>query len=68
MKTFERLLIKLLFIQAIILFGVQFLFHYQHIEPYVSKVIQYEGVDNMEGTIRLKPSNINYSSIFHPFS
>ncbi|WP_253280148.1 DUF5359 family protein, partial [Bacillus sp. FJAT-27445] len=36
MKTFERLLIKLLFIQAIILFGVQFLFHYQHIEPYVS--------------------------------
>ncbi|AXC53369.1 YpfB family protein [Bacillus sp. FSL K6-1560] len=54
MKTFERLLIKLLFIQAIILFGVQFLFHYQHIEPYISKVIQYEGVDNMEGDNKIE--------------
>ncbi|MBJ7571198.1 YpfB family protein [Bacillus halotolerans] len=48
MKTFERLLLKLLFIQVVILLGIQFLFHYQHIEPYVSKVIQYEGVDKME--------------------
>ncbi|MCY7782686.1 MULTISPECIES: YpfB family protein [unclassified Bacillus (in: firmicutes)] len=54
MKTFERLLIKLLFIQAIILLGVQFLFHYQHIEPYVSKVIQYEGVDKMKGNDRIE--------------
>ncbi|CAN2248814.1 conserved hypothetical protein [Bacillus subtilis] len=54
MKTFERLLIKILFIQAIILLSVQFLFHYQHIEPYVSKVIQYEGVDNMEGDNKIE--------------
>ncbi|TDY52656.1 YpfB family protein [Bacillus subtilis] len=54
MKTFERLLIKLLFIQAIILLGIQFLFHYQHIEPYVSKVIQYEGVDKMEENNRIE--------------
>ncbi|CAN2250703.1 YpfB family protein [Bacillus vallismortis] len=54
MKTFERLLIKLLFIQVIILLGVQFLFHYEHIEPYVSKVIQYEGVDKMEENKRVE--------------
>ncbi|MEC2110940.1 YpfB family protein [Bacillus stercoris] len=54
MKTFERLLIKLVFIQAIILLGVQFLFHYQHIEPYVSKVIQYEGVDKMAENNRVE--------------
>ncbi|MED4646099.1 YpfB family protein [Bacillus inaquosorum] len=54
MKTFERLLIKILFIQAIILLSVQFLFRYQHIEPYVSKVIQYEGVDNMEGDNKIE--------------
>ncbi|RJS57054.1 hypothetical protein CJ481_14755 [Bacillus subtilis] len=54
MKTFERLLTKILFIQAIILLGVQFLFHYQHIEPYVSKVIQYEGVDKLEENSRIE--------------
>ncbi|PJZ01017.1 MULTISPECIES: YpfB family protein [Bacillus] len=54
MRTFERLLIKLLFIQVIILLGVQFLFHYEHIEPYVSKVIQYEGVDKMEKNKRVE--------------
>ncbi|MDO8225518.1 YpfB family protein [Bacillus cabrialesii] len=54
MKTFERLLMKILFIQAIILLGVQFLFHYQHIEPYVSKVIQYEGVDKLEENSRIE--------------
>ncbi|MDR4435520.1 YpfB family protein [Bacillus tequilensis] len=54
MKTFERLLVKILFIQAIILLGVQVLFHYQHIEPYVSKVIQYEGVDKMEESNRIE--------------
>ncbi|MCY8520914.1 YpfB family protein [Bacillus atrophaeus] len=48
MKTFERLLVKLLFVQAVILIGVQCLFHYQHIEPYVSKAVRYEGVDKME--------------------
>ncbi|MFD0131318.1 DUF5359 family protein, partial [Bacillus subtilis] len=27
---------------------------YQHIEPYVSKVIQYEGVDKMEENNRIE--------------
>ncbi|AFZ91192.1 MULTISPECIES: YpfB family protein [Bacillus] len=48
MKTFERLLVKLVCIQLIILGAVQFLLHYQPIEPYISKAVKYEGVDKME--------------------
>ncbi|XAZ36813.1 YpfB family protein [Bacillus velezensis] len=48
MKTFERLLVKLVCIQLIILGAVQSLLHYQPIEPYISKAVKYEGVDKME--------------------
>ncbi|MGP3781408.1 YpfB family protein [Bacillus sp. 4A_MP3] len=54
MKTFERLLIKLVCIQLIILGAVQFLLHYQPIEPYISKAVKYEGVDKMEKKNGLK--------------
>ncbi|MBV2197401.1 YpfB family protein [Bacillus velezensis] len=54
MKTFERLLVKLVCIQLIILGAVQFLLHYQPIEPYISKAVKYEGVDKMEKKNGLK--------------
>ncbi|XYJ23546.1 YpfB family protein [Bacillus velezensis] len=54
MKTFERLLVKLVCIQLIILGAVQFLLHYQPIEPYISKTVKYEGVDKMEKKNGLK--------------
>lgn len=45
MKTFERLLLKLLVVQGIVLLCVQVLFHFSQAEPYLSKVVQYEGVN-----------------------
>ncbi|MEC3608982.1 YpfB family protein [Bacillus glycinifermentans] len=45
MKTFERLLLKLLVVQGVILLCVQLLFHFSQAEPYLSKVVQYEGVN-----------------------
>ncbi|MEC0494639.1 YpfB family protein [Bacillus glycinifermentans] len=45
MKTFERLLLKLLVVQGIVLLCVQLLFHFSQAEPYLSKVVQYEGVN-----------------------
>ncbi|MDU0070903.1 MULTISPECIES: DUF5359 family protein [Bacillus] len=45
MKTFERLLLKLLVVQGVVLLCVQLLFHFSQAEPYLSKVVQYEGVN-----------------------
>ncbi|ATH92193.1 MULTISPECIES: YpfB family protein [Bacillus] len=45
MKTFERLLLKLLIVQGVVLLSVQLLFHFSQAEPYLSKVVQYEGVN-----------------------
>ncbi|MDA1475341.1 YpfB family protein [Bacillus changyiensis] len=47
MKTFERLLFKILILQSVILIGVQLLFHFSQAEPYLSKVVQYEGVNKL---------------------
>ena len=48
MKTIERLLFKILVVQTVILISVQLLFHFSKAEPYLSKVVQYEGVNNMK--------------------
>ncbi|ASB88685.1 YpfB family protein [Bacillus sonorensis] len=47
MKTFERILIKILVVQGMILLCVQLLYHFSQTEPYLSKVVQYEGVNKM---------------------
>lgn len=48
MKTIERLLFKILVVQTVILISVRLLFHFSKAEPYLSKVVQYEGVNNMK--------------------
>ncbi|MFN2745570.1 MULTISPECIES: YpfB family protein [Bacillus] len=48
MKTIERILLKILIVQGLILLCVQLLFHFSKAEPYLSKVVQYEGVNKMK--------------------
>ncbi|WP_246942238.1 YpfB family protein [Bacillus pinisoli] len=44
MKNIERILIKIVFIQIICLVAAQVMMTNHQISPYLSKVIQYEGV------------------------
>ncbi|MFC0271580.1 YpfB family protein [Metabacillus herbersteinensis] len=47
MKTFERILIKLVVIQFILLVCSQVLIQQPQIQPYISRVVQYEGVNKI---------------------
>ncbi|MBD1378633.1 YpfB family protein [Metabacillus arenae] len=47
MKRFEGILIKLAIIQFVLLFIAQFLMNQEEIQPYISKVVQYEGVNKL---------------------
>ncbi|MBP1080469.1 MULTISPECIES: YpfB family protein [Bacillus] len=48
MKSIERILFKIAVVHMIMLVGIQLLFHYVHIEPYVSKTVRYEGVNQIK--------------------
>lgn len=47
MKRFERILIKLIVIQFIALVFAQFLIQQPSIQPYFSRMVQYEGVNKI---------------------
>lgn len=47
MKTFERILIKLVVIQFIALVCSQVLIQQPQIQPYISRVVHYEGVNKI---------------------
>ncbi|MBW4849889.1 YpfB family protein [Bacillus safensis] len=47
MKTMERWLLKVVFIQLILLLTVQITLHLTKGELFLSKVVQYEGVNNI---------------------
>ncbi|WP_226666898.1 DUF5359 family protein [Metabacillus litoralis] len=47
MKRLDRILIKLIIIQFIILICAQVLVQQNHIQPYLSRVVQYEGVNKI---------------------
>ncbi|MCA1320768.1 YpfB family protein [Bacillus tianshenii] len=48
MKRFEGIIVKLLIIQLCCLVVAQSLILYTEISPFLTKVVQYEGVDGME--------------------
>ncbi|MCA1030539.1 YpfB family protein [Bacillus timonensis] len=50
MKRFERVLIKLVFIQFVFLIVAQLLLLYSPFTPFLTKVIDYEGVNKQEQT------------------
>jgi hypothetical protein len=47
MKRFERILIKLIVIQFVALVCAQLLIQHSTIQPYLSRVVQYEGVNKI---------------------
>ncbi|WP_342490553.1 DUF5359 family protein [Bacillus sp. FSL L8-0167] len=47
MKTMERWLLKVVLIQLVLLLTVQITLHLTKGELFLSKVVQYEGVNNM---------------------
>lgn len=47
MKRFERILIKLIVIQFVALVCAQLLIQQSAIQPYLSRVVQYEGVNKI---------------------
>ncbi|QNF30695.1 MULTISPECIES: YpfB family protein [Metabacillus] len=47
MKRFERILIKLIVIQFVALVCAQLLIQQSTIQPYLSRVVQYEGVNKI---------------------
>ncbi|MBM7604448.1 hypothetical protein FS935_03705 [Metabacillus litoralis] len=47
MKRLDRILIKLIVIQFIILICAQILVQQNNIQPYLSRVVQYEGVNKI---------------------
>ncbi|MCM3163125.1 MULTISPECIES: YpfB family protein [Bacillaceae] len=47
MKRFERILIKLIVIQFIALVCAQVLIQNTTVQPYLSRVVQYEGVNKI---------------------
>ncbi|MDQ0232940.1 YpfB family protein [Metabacillus malikii] len=57
MKRFERILIKLIVIQFIVLLCSQLLIQQSAIKPYLSKVVQYEGVNKQTITEWLETFN-----------
>jgi hypothetical protein len=48
MKSFERILFKIIIVHIVLLIGIQLMFHFVHIEPYVSKAVRYEGVNQIK--------------------
>lgn len=48
MKRFEGIIVKLLIIQLFCLVIAQALILYTEVSPFLTKVVQYEGVDGME--------------------
>lgn len=50
MKAFERILMKIMIIQFAFLVIAQLLILYSPLKPYLTKVIDYEGVSNEEET------------------
>lgn len=48
MKRFEGIIVKLLIIQLFCLVVAQTLILYTEVSPFLTKVVQYEGVDGME--------------------
>ncbi|MBO1513883.1 YpfB family protein [Metabacillus bambusae] len=50
MKRFERILIKLIVIQFVALVCAQLLIQQSTIQPYLSRVVQYEGVNKITVT------------------
>jgi hypothetical protein len=50
MKNFERILIKLAIIQFIFLLIAQAIILYSPLTPYVTRMIEYEGVDQSDTT------------------
>lgn len=48
MKKFERILIKLIVIQMISLFAAQWILLHTPIRPYLTKIVEYEGVSKNE--------------------
>jgi hypothetical protein len=48
MKRFEGIIVKLLIIQLFCLMVAQALILYSEVSPFLTKVVQYEGVDGME--------------------
>ncbi|WP_417899991.1 YpfB family protein [Bacillus haimaensis] len=48
MKRFEGIIVKLLIIQLVCLVVAQALILYTEVSPFLTKVVQYEGVDGME--------------------
>lgn len=47
MRRFEKILIKLLLIHLFLLLMAQAFMHQDSVRPYLSKVVQYEGVGKM---------------------
>lgn len=47
LKRFERILMKLIVIQFIALICGQLLVQNEHVQPYLSRVVQYEGVNKI---------------------
>lgn len=47
MKRFERILIKLIIIQFVALVCAQLLIQQSTFQPYLSRVVQYEGVNKL---------------------
>ncbi len=47
MKRFDRILLKLIVIQFVILVFTQLLIQQKSIQPYLSRVVQYEGVNKL---------------------
>ncbi|MEH7236877.1 YpfB family protein [Bacillus sp. JJ1562] len=50
MKNFERILIKLALIQFIFLLVAQAIILYSPLTPYITRMIEYEGVDKADKT------------------
>ncbi|MCH1624767.1 DUF5359 family protein [Ferdinandcohnia quinoae] len=50
MKKVERILVKLAIIQLIFLLLAQFLLLYSPLTPYITRMIEYEGVNQSKST------------------
>ncbi|MCC3358302.1 YpfB family protein [Bacillus sp. REN16] len=50
MKNFERILIKLAIIQFVFLLVAQAIILYSPLTPYITRMIEYEGVDKSDTT------------------
>lgn len=50
MKKFERIIVKLAIIHLVFLLISQFLLQYSSLTPYITRMIEYEGVNQSKST------------------